>query len=77
MVKPSPPASPVGWQDRDHLYLRSEPIRDEVAELDDLLAALDDILVPGGEARSRQYRMPATKVADRPRVSRVDRSALE
>lgn len=74
---PPSDAAPVGWQDRDHLYLRGEPLRDEVAELDEMLAAIDDILAPGGEARSRQYRMPATKVADRPRVYRFDRSSLE
>ncbi|RJL05506.1 DUF927 domain-containing protein [Paracoccus aestuarii] len=74
---PAGEAAPVGWQDRDHLYLRGDPMRDELAELDEMLAAIDDILVPGGEARSRQYRMPAAKVTERPRVYRFDRSALE
>jgi len=73
---PTGDVPPVGWQDRDHLYLSSDPLRGEVEALDDLLAAVDHILKPGGEARSRQYRMPATKVPDRPRVYRFDKSKL-
>ncbi|WP_411840573.1 DUF927 domain-containing protein [Paracoccus sp. ME4] len=67
---------PVGWQDRDYLYLAGEPLRDEIETLDALLEAVDDILRPGGEARSKQYRMPATKVRDRPRVYRFDKARL-
>lgn len=68
---------PVGWQDREHIYLRSEPVREELDDLDTMLAAIDDILLPGGEARSRQYRMPASKVADRPRVYRLAKAGLD
>ncbi|MBV0892964.1 DUF927 domain-containing protein [Paracoccus sp. Z118] len=78
-AEPAPESvpDPVGWQDREHVYLRSEPVRDEVADLDAMLAAIDEILVPGGEARSRQYRMPASKVADRPRVYRLAKAGLD
>lgn len=73
---PTGDVSPVGWQDRDHLYLSGDPLRGQVEALDDLLAAVDHILKPGGEARSKQYRMPATKVPDRPRVYRFDKAKL-
>lgn len=69
----------LGWRDEEHVYLRSEPIRDELAELDAMLDALADCgaLKPGGEARSLQYKLPATKVRSRPRVYRVDRTMIE
>lgn len=73
---PAGDVPPVGWQDRDHLYLSGDPLRGKVEALDDLLAAVDHILKPGGEARSKQYRMPATKVPDRPRVYRFDKAKL-
>lgn len=69
-------SDPIGWQDEGHVYLRTDVVRNDVEEVDDLLASLDGILVPGGEARSRQYRMPATKVPDRPRVYRFEKAGL-
>jgi hypothetical protein len=44
-----------------------------------LFEALSDcgVLKPGGEARSRQYKLPATKVPGRPRVYRFDRKMIE
>ncbi len=72
------PVDAIGWQDDKHLYLSGDPVRDELADLDALLDQLKqiDALVPGGEQRSLQYRMPATKVRNRPRVYRFDKGKL-
>lgn len=72
------PADAIGWQDDKHLYLHRDTVHDELAELDALLEDLNEsgALLPGGEQRSLQYRMPATKVRHRPRVYRVDREKL-
>jgi len=65
----------LGWRDSAHIYLRPEPLRDQIA---DLLDALEPhTLKPGGEAGLLQYKMPATKVSDRPRVYRFDVQMLE
>ncbi len=71
-------AEAVGWQDSDHVYLRGDPMRDQLEDLDALMDFLNDdtILLPGGEARSLQYKMPAKKVAHRPRVYRFDKHKL-
>ena len=48
------------------------------ADLDTLLAAWqeEDLLIPGGEKRSLQYKLPGTKLAHRPRAYRIDRQKL-
>ena len=68
----------VGWRDSAYIYIRPGPLRDQIADLDDLLDALEPgTLKPGGEAGSLQYKMPATKVSDRPRVYRFDAQMLQ
>jgi hypothetical protein len=74
----------VGFKDDQHIYLMGDHLRsdlqdrDEMLDLDELMALIeeDDTLKPGGEARSRQFKMPATKVETRPRVYRLDREKL-
>ncbi|WP_168201337.1 DUF927 domain-containing protein [Qingshengfaniella alkalisoli] len=72
------PQSTIGWQDEEHVYLLGDPLRRDVAELDHLLDQLQatEILKPGGEARSLQYKLPASKIRSRPRSYRLDRSKL-
>ncbi|WP_268942414.1 DUF927 domain-containing protein [Paracoccus benzoatiresistens] len=69
----------LGWRDEDHVYLRSDQARDLDDDPHAFLETLSDCgaLKPGGEARSRQYKLPATKVASRPRVYRFDRRMIE
>lgn len=68
----------IGWQDQRYLYLRPDVVRDAFTDLDTLLAAWqqEDLLIPGGEKRSLQYKLPATKLAHRPRAYRIDRQKL-
>lgn len=70
--------STVGWRDSAHIYLKSKPLREEFNDLDELLDAIaPDTLKPGGEPRSLQFKMPKTKVSDRPRVYRFDAQMLQ
>lgn len=69
----------LGWRDEDHVYLRSDEARDAFDDPTTLLESLSGcgVLKPGGEARSLQYKLPATKVSGRPRVYRIDRKMIE
>ena len=69
----------LGWRDEDHVYLRSDEARDAFEDPHSFFETLSDCgaLKPGGEARSRQYKLPATKVPGRPRVYRLDRKVIE
>ena len=79
---PTPPADPpAGWMDGRFIYLDSAVFADEIASdaapgrvLDQLLEA--KLLVPGGEQRSLQYKLPASVIASRPRVYRFRREGL-
>jgi len=79
---PVPAADPAaGWMDGRFIYLDSAVFADEFASdaapgrvLDQLLDA--KLLVPGGEQRSMQYRMPASMVTSRPRVYRIRRERM-
>ena len=69
----------IGWRDGDHLYLRKQPVEEEFDDIDSVWGDLqnDDVLEPGGEQRSRQYRMPDRKVQGRPRCYRLRRGRIE
>lgn len=61
------------------VYLRGDHMRNQLEDLDALMDSLNDdtTLLPGGEARSLQYKMPATQVPSRPRVYRFAKQKLE
>lgn len=78
---PVPAADPAaGWMDARWIYVDSAVFADEIASdaapgvLDQLLDA--KLLVPGGEQRSLQYKMPASVIASRPRVYRFRRERV-
>ncbi len=69
----------IGWRDDDHLYLRKQPVEEEFDDTDSIWGELRDrdILAPGGEQRSLQYKMPDRKVLGRPRCYRLHRGRIE
>ena len=73
------PPHTVGWRDEKHIYLQGEPIEQELDDPDMFWNTLIEtaVLKPGGEQRSRQYKMPNGKVIGRPRCYRLDRSKIE
>ena len=75
----APDGDVIGWRDEACIYVRSDCIRDGIEHFERLLGHLVEtrVMIPGGEARSFQYRMPATKIADRPWVYRFDRRKIE
>lgn len=79
-AEPDPDA--IGWCDARWIYLGIEAFRTDIAAgMPDGLAVklLNDagLLVPGGEQRSYQYRLPRQIDPDRARVYRIDRQRIE
>lgn len=79
-AEPDPDA--IGWCDARWIYLGIEAFRTEIAEgmpanLAVKLLGDAGLLVPGGEQRSFQYRLPRHIDPDRARVYRVDRQRIE
>ncbi|WP_241557951.1 DUF927 domain-containing protein [Falsirhodobacter deserti] len=79
-AEPDPDA--IGWCDARWIYLGMEAFRTEIA--DGMAASLavklledSGLLVPGGEQRSFQYRLPRHVDPDRARVYRLDRQRIE
>ncbi|MCQ0971961.1 DUF927 domain-containing protein [Paracoccus sp. TK19116] len=72
------PPDAVGWKDENNIYLLKQPVEEELDDADTLWSNLAeaDILKPGGEKRSLQSRMPASKVRGRPRCYRLDSDEL-
>ncbi len=78
--EPDPDA--IGWCDARWIYLGIEAFRTEIASgmpagLAVKLLADAGLLVPGGEQRSFQYRLPRHVDPDRARVYRLDRQRIE
>lgn len=72
----------IGWCDARWIYLSIEAFRTEIA--DGMPASLAvkllgdaGLLIPGGEQRSYQYRLPRYVDPDRSRVYRFDRQRIE
>lgn len=79
-AEPDPDA--IGWYDTRWIYLCIEAFRTEIAAgmpADRAVKLLGDagLLVPGGEQRSYQYRLPRCVDPDRARVYRLDRQRIE
>ncbi|WP_232220940.1 hypothetical protein [Paracoccus sp. J39] len=79
-AEPDPDA--IGWCDARWIYLGIEAFRTDIASgMPAGLAAklLGDagLLIPGGEQRSYQYRLPRCVDPDRARVYRIDRQRIE
>lgn len=79
-AEPDPDA--IGWCDACWIYLGMEAFRTEIADgmppgLAGKLLADAGLLVPGGEQRSFQYRLPRHIDPDRARVYRLDRRKIE
>lgn len=72
-------AEAIGWRDDEHIYLKRESLEVDLDDPDLFWNSLanDRILKPGGEAGSRQYKLPARKVPGRPRCYRLDRRRVE
>lgn len=78
--EPDPDA--IGWCDARWIYLGIEAFRTDIASgmpagLAVQLLADAGLLVPGGEQRSYQYRLPRCVDPDRARVYRLDRQRIE
>ncbi len=79
-AEPDPDA--IGWCDARWIYLGIEALRTEIADgmpanLAVKLLGDAGLLVPGGEQRSFQYRLPRHVDPDRARVYRFDRQRIE
>ncbi|WP_081750463.1 DUF927 domain-containing protein [Paracoccus pantotrophus] len=79
-AEPDPDA--IGWCDARWIYLGIEAFRTDIASgmpagLAVQLLADAGLLVPGGEQRSFQYRLPRCVDPDRARVYRLDRQRIE
>lgn len=79
-TEPDPDA--IGWCDARWIYLGIEAFRTDIAagipsDLAVKLLADAGLLVPGGEQRSYQYRLPRCVDPDRARVYRLDRQRIE
>ncbi|RDD70154.1 DUF927 domain-containing protein [Paracoccus versutus] len=79
-TEPDPDA--IGWCDARWIYLGIEAFRTDIASgmpasLAVQLLADAGLLVPGGEQRSFQYRLPRCVDPDRARVYRLDRQRIE
>lgn len=77
-----PDSDAVGWCDARWIYLGIQAFRTDIAagmpsDLAVKLLADAGLLVPGGEQRSYQYRLPRCVDPDRARVYRLDRQRIE
>lgn len=75
---PIPEDQPVGFQDDEHVYIRSEVFREEITADRGHLDALDQagIVNRGTEKDLFQYRTGATEWRGRPRVYRISKARL-
>lgn len=69
----------IGWRDEEHIYLRGDSIEQDLENPDLFWNALleQDVLKPGGEQRSRQFKLSGRQVQGRPRCYRLDRNKIE